>query len=267
MQKIETDNTTLLQFNKLTSYQHIAHFVTTRQKGFSSGKYKGLNMGLSTGDTPEQVRNNRIAVTTAMNLPPQSLFFPKQTHSAIVLPVTKQTTPNTEADALITNIPGICICVQTADCIPILLLDTKQNAIGAIHAGWRGTMQHIVVRTIEAMQQRYNTQTKDIIAGIGPGISPEIYEVGEEVIEATKKAFPYTYQQLLTPSKNTDKAYLDLWKANFQLLTAMGVYANNIEIAGRSTYADYTNFYSARREGIQTGRLATGISLRQCRTI
>jgi len=255
-------DTTLLHFDSFNKQSDIKAFSTTRDKGFSHAPYSGLNMGPTTADETEHVISNHVAVAEAIERPRETLFFTRQVHGNQVARVDSLARPVPEADALITQTPGICICVQTADCVPILLFDAENNAIAAVHSGWRGTVQHILARTLEAMNRAFGTNPAKIMAGIGPSISPEVYEVGPEVIEQVKSAFPHTWQQLLKPGISEDKAMLDLWRANHQLLTASGVRTYHIEIAQMCTFSNPDLFYSARRDGAKTGRMASGILLR-----
>lgn len=189
------------------------------------------------------------------------MFFPRQTHSnhveIIRKPANELAIPDT--DALITNQPGICICVQTADCVPILLHDPVKNVVAAIHAGWRGTVEKIVCKTLKIMQTEFDSNPVDVWAGIGPSISQQYYEVGEDVIYRVNKQFEDALK-LLKPSENK-RAYFDLWKANQHLLVQSGVSYNQIDILGLCTYFEESSFFSARRDGADTGRMVSGIML------
>ena len=157
-------------------------------------------------------------------------------------------------DAVITDRPGLCVCVKTADCIPVLLYDTRQRIVAAIHAGWRGTVSRIVQKTIEKMRP---INPQDLHAIIGPGISLLQFEVGNEVYEAFRdEAFPMERIAKRFPSTNGERWHIDLWEANRWLLEQMGV--SDIYIEGTCTRAS-TDFYSARRETINTGRNYNGI--------
>jgi YfiH family protein len=256
------EHTSLLHFEHFLAFEEITHFSTTREQGFSQAPYSGLNMGPTTDDNADCLAQNYQAVARAMAIASDALFFTRQVHGANVVQVDSPEQATPQADALITQQPGICICVQTADCLPILLYDTKNSAIAAIHSGWRGTVQHILVRTLEAMKKAYGTSPSDVVAGIGPGISQDVYEVGAEVVKAVQEAFPYTWQQLIKPGISEDKAMLDLWHANHQLLAASGVRTNQIAMAKLCTFSNPRQFFSARRDGKKTGRMASGIMLR-----
>lgn len=205
-------------------------------------------------DNPE----NKAKLAEALELEPGQMVYPDQTHSNCVADVTAiSDSVISETDALVTNLPGICLCVQTADCVPVLLFDPKAKVIAAIHAGWRGTVGGIVEKAVSKMTSNYGASTENIVAAIGPSISPEIYEVGDEVVAAARKFVPNVEATL--NKKGTDKFYFNLWEANRQLLLKNGLLAQNIQVLGACTFSHADKFYSARRDGVETGRMVSGI--------
>lgn len=184
----------------------------------------------------------------------EDLALPRQTHSDHVLFVTEAGRPE-DTDAVITDKPGLCVCVKTADCIPVLLYDSRQRVVAAVHAGWRGTVSRIVQKTIEQM---HPVSPTDLHAIIGPGISLEWFEVGDEVYEAFTDA-GYPMQQI---SQKQEKWHIDLTKCCRLQLEATGIKPENIEESGICTYDDVEDFFSARRLGTASGRILTGIILR-----
>jgi YfiH family protein len=146
----------------------------------------------------------------------------------------------------------------------VLLHDAKRNVIAAIHAGWRGTVAGIVKRSIKVMEHRYNSCASDIRAIIAPGISIDAFEVGDEVYEEFCKA-GFAMQQIAKRYPTTDggeKWHIDLWEANSLLLQQCGIARENIHIAGVCTYKNHNDFFSARRLGIKSGRIFSGILLK-----
>ena len=250
----------LLQFEKLLEFKDITHFSTTRTGGFSKNHLAGFNLGYTVGDDPKIVTQNLNLLAGVLDIDKKQLVSPKQTHSKNIGVVTSTTNIFPNTDALITNIPGICIFVRTADCVPILLYDPVQKVVAAIHSGWRSTLQEISKHTVDRMQKEYGTQPKNLIAAIGPSIGPEVYEVGPEVVEQFKNHFEF--DNYITSVKNSDKGLLNLWKINHQILIDSGVPKKQIEVAGMCTYSNPDLFYSARRDGVKCGRLATGIMLK-----
>ena len=185
----------------------------------------------------------------SLQIPATSIMIPRQTHSTNVCWVdTFGEVPDT--DAVVTDKPGLCIAVKTADCIPVLLFDQRQHRIAAIHAGWRGTVGRIVEKTLQQMQSR----AEDIFAIIGPGISLESFEVGDEVYEQFLQAgFPM--QRL---AKRYAKWHINLKDANRWLLDSNGI--TNIQVSDIDTLTT-PDYYSARRDTINTGRNINGIMI------
>lgn len=184
-------------------------------------------------------------------LPPVGAFgvsLPRQVHSPNVLWVKEAGRP-ADTDAVITDVPGLCVAVKTADCVPVLLYtDGEAPIVAAVHAGWRGTVARIVQKTLEKMAlcDKF-TSFSECHAIIGPGISQESFEVGDEVYEAFQEAgFP-----MGRISSREEKWHLDLWEANKWLLEEMGV--KDIYVSGIDTMTS-PEWYSARRETINTGR-------------
>ena len=178
----------------------------------------------------------------------EELALPRQTHSDHVRWMAEAGRPE-DTDAVITDRPRLCVCVKTADCIPILLYDTKQRVVAAVHAGWRGTVSRIVQKTVLEMQPH---SPSDLHAIIGPGISLSRFEVGDEVYEAFLSAgFPVG-----RIARRMERWHIDLWDANRWLLEEAGL--TDIYVQGTCTRTS-ENFYSARRETINTGRNYNGI--------
>ena len=181
-----------------------------------------------------------------------------------------------------TDQKGVCIGVSTADCIPVLLYDEEHHAVAAIHAGWRGTLARIVHKTIQEMAFTYLTDPKKLKAVIGPGISLDHFEVGDEVYEAFEQAaFPMEEiaEQRPNAAFSVDPAererlaaegnivqplkwHLNLPLCNRQILLHCGVAEENIQDCGICTFAHSDEFFSARKLGIESGRIYTGILLK-----
>ena len=235
-------------------------FSTTRKGGVSTGNYSSFNISHYCNDRLENVQENRNRLSLLLDIPSERIIVPRQVHLTAVQAVTSHT-KNTDLegiDAVITNERHLCIGISTADCVPILLYDTKKQAIGAVHAGWRGTVGKIVCKTIQKMQEHYNSFPQDLKAIIGPSISKEAFEVGDEVYDAFATA-GFTMSEI---AERREKWHIDLWAANFKLLVATGVKMENISIANICTYNHYDTFFSARRLGINSGRIYTGILLK-----
>ena len=178
----------------------------------------------------------------------------QQIHSDKVL-LADRAGPMGEGDALISNQPGITLSVRTADCLPILMADTRNRAIAAVHAGWRGTIQEIVPKTIQAMADRFGTHPDDLVIAVGPGIGACCFEVGPEVAIQFAKVFP----------ERTDlnqKTKVDLVETNLRLLRRNGGSVRQIATSGLCTYCRPDLFHSYRRDGEAAGRMVSAIRIR-----
>lgn len=248
----------------------VTAFSTTRNGGVSKGDYASMNCTPYTGDDIEAVQRNQQLLCTALHIEKEQLIIPYQTHSVNALVIDKEfLQQNAEKqieqlqniDALITQEKGVCLCVSTADCTPILLYDRKQQVIAAIHAGWRGSVNYIVRKTLEQMNRLYNTQGEDIFAAIGPCIGFDAFEVGDEVYDAFKQNdFPMEYISGWKPE--THKWHIDLQMANSVQLIDFGVPTEQIDICDICTFTHYEKFFSARRLGIKSGRILSGIFMK-----
>lgn len=260
---LPTTKIDLLRYNLLAQHPEITHFTTSRAGGVSIGDYSSLNLSEYSGDNMNTVAANRQLLCQEIGVQTSQLFIPFQTHEDRVavldnafqsLSASDQKAFLNGVDALITSTPNICIGVTTADCVPILLYDPVSKVAAVVHAGWRGTVKHLTNKTVALMVSRFHSNPTDIVAVIGPSISPAAFEVGEEVVtEFTKSGFS---DCILT---NYPKPHIDLWAANRQDLIEAGLRSNNIETSGICTFTHHEQFFSARRLGIQSGRIVTGI--------
>lgn len=258
----KSNHLNLLKFSKLEKLKGILHFTSSRSGGQSQGLYASLNLSLKVEDNDMLVTQNRKLLSRTLKISDENLFFPDQCHTNHVKEVDHNTSPAdlSETDALITQTKGICLCILTADCVPVLLYDPQEKVIAAIHAGWRGTAGRIVARTIESMVKSFSTKPENIIAAIGPAISQERYEVGDEVAEDLKVFF-HDQPSIVIMNPKSGKYHIDLKKANKELLLRYGVKNKNIEVSSYCTFHDKDLFFSARRDGIHCGRFGTGIIL------
>lgn len=249
-------------------FNHVVHFCTTRQGGRSTGNYASFNVTPYTGDAPEHQQANLHDLIGLLGIDAANLIFPVQTHSdnILVIDADFQLLSSAErairlnaVDALITAEPGIFIGVTTADCVPLLLFDTVRNVVAAVHAGWRGTCNRIVEKTLRQMTEHFGTNPADVFVSIGVSISPEVYNVGAELIDEFKKS-QFPVDEIFI--HRDGQLFLDLWNANKWLLTEAGIPQQNIEIAGLCSYSMHEQFFSARRLGIKSGRMLSGIMLR-----
>ena len=250
---------------------------------------KVLNLGFTEWDSRERVLKNRGNFYAALGAGKMRVAGLRQIHSDIVHVVGTAAFPQGEqapkGDALITREPRVLLTIQTADCIPILLADTKQHAVAAIHSGWRGTAQRIAEKTLGRMRMEFGTRPQDVIAALGPGIGGCCYEVGHEVVKEFTAKFPNAREWFADPIdalENGDndpnwlpwlnmrppghappapRAHLDLIAANRAILAGAGIASKNISSSGFCTACRTDLFFSYRREHT-TGRLMAAIGIR-----
>ena len=263
---IQLSNKRMLEYGLNESHSNIFSFSTTRHGGYSEGSYASFNCNDYCGDKLDSVQLNQQLLRDLLPGHPQ-LIIPHQVHKTEIGVIDEHFLQLDEdgrkeklegVDAVISNRTGVCLCISTADCIPVLCYDTRRQVIAAIHAGWRGTVERIVEKTLQTMAEKYGTDASDVKAVIGPGISLDSFEVGDEVYLAfEEKGFPMNQ----IASKYV-KWHIDLWEANKLQLVRCGVSAEDIELAGICTYKQDEDFFSARRLGIHSGRILSGIMLK-----
>jgi uncharacterized protein, YfiH family len=247
----------VLEFELLSFCSGISHFITTRNGSLPDDAYSSMNLCDYTGDNPAHVAYCRQQMASVLSIEPTQFVFPHQVHGTSVGLVDSSDFQG-DYDALITDRPGICIGVSTADCVPILLYSPKMRVVAAVHAGWRGTVQRIASKTVSVMSSHYGCLPDEILACIGPSIGPDAFEVGEEVADSFRRA---GFSDVCQPRAHANP-HVDLWQANLQDLTSCGVVSEHIQIAGICTYANPDYLFSARKLGIRSGRIASAIMLR-----
>lgn len=254
----------------------VVAFSTTRHGGYSTGSYGEFNINRYCGDDSEAIARNREALCQLLGIDDRRLLMPHQVHRAEVacidaaflnLTPVERNEKLEGVDAVMTCIPGVCIGVSTADCIPILLFDKQRRVACAVHAGWRGTVQRIAKRAVAAMTACYGSELADIVAQIGPGISLESFEVGQEVYDAfMAEGFCMESISSLMPSSQEageEKWHIDLPACNRLQLQEAGLLGEQIHTLPVCTYEHHTDYFSARRLGIRSGRIFTGIMLKE----
>jgi len=243
----------------------VPHGFTTRLGGVSTGIFESLNLNFSRGDDPERVVENFRRIGAVLGFSPEDVVNARQTHSDIVVRVGKENRgklavagASPECDALITNEPGMALYVSTADCTPILLWDSATGAVGAAHAGWRGTASAIGGKTVAAMTREFGTRPEDIRAAIGPNIGFCHFETDADVPQAMLEAFGKDVEPFIR--KQNDKYYVNLKEINALVLRRAGV--EHIEISESCTMCRPDRFWSHRitrgQRGAQGGIIVCG---------
>ncbi len=228
-----------------------------RTGGVSHDNYNSLNLGNNTGDSAANVHENFIRLCKSINIDHERLVSSEQVHGTSVL-MAEMPGHYKGYDAIISNKENLFLCIFTADCYPILIYDPQHHAVGAVHAGWKGTAGNIVMETIRAMQRQFKTCPDKCFAYIGTGISKEAYEVDRAVAER----FPSDCRYTSGCAGNNEKYLLDLGLINHQQLSASGIPESHIEQSPYCTYRDSTMFFSYRRDNGITGRMVSLIGLR-----
>lgn len=232
------------------------HCFTTRLGGVSTGHLASMNIGTHRGDKIENVRKNYEILADALGFDTKKLVLTHQTHTDRVLQVGKAEygaglfRPELpECDALITNVPGTALVIFSADCTPILFYDPVTGAVGAAHAGWRGTAAGIAAKTVEAMCNAYGCKAENVRAAIGPNIGQCCFETNRDVPEAMLESLGADAQQYIR--QKGEKYYVNLKEMNALWLKGAGV--RNIEISDACTACNPDLFWSYRRVGDARG--------------
>jgi YfiH family protein len=243
----------------------IIHGTIARQGGVSLQPWDSLNVGGTVGDEPGRVLENRRRSFRALGREFESLYDVWQVHGTDVVFTDcprPPDQPHLQADAILTDQPGVTLFMRFADCVPIFLYDPIHQVIGLVHSGWQGTVKKTAAYAVRAMQARYSSRPQDILAGIGPSVGPDHYEVGPEVVEQVKQAFGADATGLLKSlNGGSEKSgvQFDLWRANQTVLGEVGV--QQIEVANICTACHLEDWYSHRGEQGRTGRFGALIGL------
>jgi len=240
--------------------KNVLNAVFTRQGGVSPEPWNSLNLSISVGDDPACVAENRIHAFNALGRNPASLHDVWLVHGTDVIyadaPRPMDGTVQ-KADILFTDNPDVSLFMRFADCVPLLFHDPKKNVIGISHAGWMGTVKGVAEASIQAMQEHYGSNPADVVAGIGPSISVDHYEVGEEVAVQFREKYGDDSEKVI--QVRDGKTYLDLWTANTLQLQKMGV--EQIQISGLCTACHVDDWYSHRAEKGKTGRFGVLLAM------
>lgn len=237
----------------------LPHCFSTRLGGVSTGELSSLNLGLGRGDSVENVMENYRILGNAVGFSLEDLVFARQTHTDIVRVVTAENAGEglyrpvaSECDGLVTNVPGVALTVFTADCTPILLWDTETGAVGAVHAGWRGTVADIVGKAVGAMRECYGSKPADIRGAIGPNIGKCCFETDEDVPHAVEQLLGQEADRFIL--RRGGKFHVDLKGVNRYLLNRAGV--ESVDVSEACTACRPDRFWSHRVVGQKRGSMA-----------
>ena len=273
----ESGSTTRINFNNGVPYisyrilddiPWLKNAVSTRLGGVSKDYLASMNLGFNRGDLDENVIRNHEIFANVIGVNPKNIVTGNQTHTTNVKVVTKDDCGKgiyrdrnyTDIDGLITNEKGIVLATYYADCVSLLIVDTKNKAIGLSHSGWRGTVGKIGKVTIEKMGELYGTKPEDIVACIGPSICQKCYEISEEVAVQFKEAFPDNIKEILI-DKGNGKYQLDLWECNRINFKEAGVLPENIKVTDICTCHNTDVLFSHRGHNGKRGNLGAFLSI------
>ena len=268
----------------------VTAFSTTRLGGESKGAYASFNINPFTGDDPLHVQRNHAALSSLLGVLPEAVLLPHQTHGTTIRQIapeffnlslsTRQRLLD-GVDGIMTALPGVCVGVSTADCVPVLLYDSAHQAVCAVHAGWRGTVARILPEALQQMAHAFGTKPQAVRAVIAPSISFEAFEVGEDVARAFQEAGLAMQQSVVcraeaipppregttwvdsSHSSGEPKWHINLPESNRMQLIEAGVARQHIALSNLCTYTLHYQYFSARRLGLNSGRIYTGIFFNQ----
>lgn len=251
-----------ITFPNIDALGFVKHAFSTRLGGVSKGCFAAMNLSFARGDEEAAVRKNYRIICEEIGVDYKKCVLSKQVHELNVRAVTEADIGKgfvyprdyDSVDALVTNLPGVPIVTQYADCVPLLICDPVHKAIGSAHASWRCTLGEIGRLTVEKMTEHYGTDPKDLVVGIAPSICGKCFEVDYPVVEAFEQLDKINIYNYCT--KKGEKYYIDLWAINRQLLIDLGVKPENITVTDLCTKCNPDYFFSHRVTGNARGNLA-----------
>ncbi|MNO84804.1 Laccase domain protein [compost metagenome] len=270
-----------LQKFELGSFQRLLSEVsagfTGRNGGASKPPYSSLNLAYHVGDDPSDVLENRKRLMDSLGFEHGSWTCGEQVHGHHVAVVRDEhkgkgyydrESAFQNTDALVTNVPGILLTSFYADCVPLYFLDPVNKAVGLAHAGWKGTVQAIAEEVVAVMEREYGSKRTEIYGAIGPSIGACCYEVDEFVMEKARAVIRGISGEVATsnidsPSQHNEKTMLNLKELNRIIMIKAGILPTHIECTSWCTSCHSDYFYSYRKEGGVTGRMASWIGLKE----
>lgn len=265
----EKNHVPYIQFKNLSATGIVKHGFSTRKGGVSTGIFSSMNLNFKRGDDPDAVLENYRKMAAALNMRVEDMVLSDQTHTTNVRVITEEDRGKgilrpqdySDVDGMITNVPGIVLVTSYADCVPLYFVDPVRKAIGLSHSGWKGTVGHIGQKTVWKMHEVYGSEPKDIVAAIGPSICQSCYEVSDDVAEAFRANFTADEAADILLDKGNGKYQLDLWKANWYVLTDAGILPEHLSVTDLCTACHPDLLWSHRKTNGQRGGLSAFLSL------
>lgn len=265
----EKNHVPYIQFKNLSATGIVKHGFSTRKGGVSTGIFSSMNLNFKRGDDSDAVLENYRRMAAALNMRVEDMVLSDQTHTTNVRVITEEDRGKgilkpqdySDVDGMITNVPGIVLVTSYADCVPLYFVDPVRKAIGLSHSGWKGTVGHIGQKTVWKMHEVYGSEPKDIVAAIGPSICQSCYEVSDDVAEAFRANFAADEAADILLDKGNGKYQLDLWKANWYVLTDAGILPEHLSVTDLCTACHPDLLWSHRKTNGQRGGLSAFLSL------
>lgn len=265
----EKNHVPYIQFKNLSATGIVKHGFSTRKGGVSTGIFSSMNLNFKRGDDPDAVLENYRRMAAALNMRVEDMVLSDQTHTTNVRVITEEDRGKgilkpqdySDVDGMITNVPGIVLVTSYADCVPLYFVDPVRKAIGLSHSGWKGTVGHIGQKTVWKMHEVYGSEPKDIVAAIGPSICQSCYEVSDDVAGAFRANFTADEAADILLDKGNGKYQLDLWKANWYVLTDADILPEHLSVTDLCTACHPDLLWSHRKTNGQRGGLSAFLSL------
>lgn len=263
----EQEGVVYYTFPAFDALPFVRHGFSTRLGGVSEGIFASMNLSFTRGDDPAAVRENFRRFCTAAGMDDRQVVISAQEHHVQIRNVTADDRGRgvdrergyTDIDGLLTDEPGVVLCTQYADCVPLLFVDPVKRVVGTSHSGWKGTVARIGAVTVERMAADYGCRREDILAGVAPSIGPCCFEVDEPVYLAFQQAG--LLDTGCFEAKAGGKYHLNLWEINRRILLEAGLSAEHVTVTDLCTRCRPDLFWSHRAAGAQRGSLAAFIAL------
>lgn len=254
-------------FPALDALPFVRHGFSTRLGGVSDGIFASMNLSFTRGDSPQRVRENFERCCAAIGVSAQNVVISAQEHHTVIYNATAADRGRgitrergyTDIDGLLTDEPGVVLCTQYADCVPLFFVDPVRRVVGTSHSGWKGTVAAIGAVTVERMCRDYGCRREDILAAIGPSIGPCCFEVDEPVYQAFAQMDGW--DPAFARARDGGKYDIDLWGVNRHILLNAGLLPSHITVTDLCTRCHPDIFWSHRATGGERGSLAAFISL------
>lgn len=261
--------TPFVSFPILENVPFVKHGFSTRLGGVSKGIFQTMNLSYNRGDEKSDVTKNYKRICKSMDMNIENIVFSDQIHDTKIYKAGKGDCQGTDygfrklegIDGLITNEKNVILCTSYADCVPLFFVDKKNQAIGASHSGWKGTVGKIGARTVQRMGQEYGTKPEDLYCVIGPSICAACYEVSQDVIGQIEQNFSDKIIKQCVYAKDNGKYQLDLWMLNLHILMEAGVPREQIAVSNLCTCCNHTLLFSHRASSGKRGNLCGFLSL------